>query len=74
MFAQFRKGLLECFEVLGDLHGLTEEFFLLFWRKDLHHGLLEALEDTAHHPDILPPSGFRAVTPGRFVRFEGLEK
>lgn len=60
--------------MLGHSCGLVEEFFPLVGREHLHHGLLQALEDTANGPDILPPSGFRAVILQRFVRLKRLEE
>ncbi len=54
--------------------GLVEEFFFLVGREYLHHGLCKAPEDTAHCPDTLLPSGFRAVILFFFIRRERLEE
>jgi hypothetical protein len=43
-------------------------------REHLYYGFHQAFEDTAHGPDVLPPSGFRAVILHRFVRLERLEE
>jgi len=74
MSAELRKDFLEFFEVLGHLGSLVEKSFFLVGSKYLRHGLFQALKDTAHRPDTLPPSGFRTIFPSHVIRHERLEK